>query len=74
LRGSDLGDGQARTSYHHLALDFKLGVLARVLEEEVDIADHGERSDILVRELETARCGPQRPRKNDERKFCKTKT
>jgi hypothetical protein len=39
----------ARTSYHYLALDFELGIVTRVLEEEVDVADHGERFDIFVR-------------------------
>lgn len=45
----------APTGYHHLTLDFKLGVLARIFEEEVDVANHGERFDILVCEIGVAR-------------------
>ena len=51
--------GGVLTSYHDLALDFEFGVLARVFEEEVHIADHRESSDILVRDLDVARCGLQ---------------
>jgi hypothetical protein len=46
--------GGARTSYHDLALDFELGIVTRILEEEVDVADHGERFDIFVCELDLA--------------------
>lgn len=64
LRGRANG---ARTSYHYLALDFELGIVTRVLEEEVDVADHGERFDILVCELDLARDHRlQRTREDDE--------
>jgi hypothetical protein len=43
-----------QTSYHHLALDFKFGILTLVLEEEIHITDHRECSDIVIGELETS--------------------
>ena len=61
--------GGARTSYHDLALDFELGIVARILEEEVDVADHGERFDIFVCELELARDRLQWTCEDDECKF-----
>ena len=45
----------ARTGYHYLALDFEIGIVTRILEEEVDVADHGELFDIFVCELDLAR-------------------
>jgi hypothetical protein len=61
--------GGAPTSYHHLTLDLKLGVLPRIFEEEVDVADHGERFDILVCEINAARRRLQRTREYDECEF-----
>ncbi len=60
---------RVRTSYHHLALDFKLGVLTGILEKEIDVADHGERFNIFVCELDLARHWLQRTREDNERKF-----
>ena len=62
-------EGGALTGYHHLTLDFKLGVLAGIFEEEVDVSDHGERFDILVCELGVGRGWLQRTREDDESKF-----
>jgi len=62
---------RALTSYHDLALDFELGVLARVFEEEIDVANHRENSDILVCDLDAARCGLQRTGEDDKCKFYK---
>ena len=62
-------EGGAPTGYHHLTLDFKLGVLAGIFEEEVDVSNHGERFDILVCELGVWRGRLQRTRENDESKF-----
>jgi hypothetical protein len=45
------GEDGAPTGYHYLTLDFKLGVLAGVFGEEVDVANHGEHFDILICEL-----------------------
>jgi hypothetical protein len=61
----------ARTGYHYLALDFELGIVTRILEEEVDVADHGERFDIFVCELDSdlARDRLQWAREDDECKF-----
>jgi hypothetical protein len=59
--------GGAPTGYHHLTLDFKLGVLASIFEEEVDVADHEERFNIIVCEIGVARL--QWTRENDECKF-----
>ena len=59
------------TSYHDLALDFEFGVLARVFEEEIRIADHRESSNILVCDLDVARCGLQWTGKDDKCKFYK---
>jgi hypothetical protein len=61
--------GGAPTSYHDLALDFELGVLARVFEEEVDVTDHRKSYDILVCDLDAARCGLQRTGEDDKCKF-----
>jgi len=61
--------GGARTSYHYLALDFELGIVTRVLEEEVDVADHGEHFDIFVRELDLTRDRLQWTCEDDECKF-----
>lgn len=63
--------GGALTSYHDLALDFEFGVLARVFEEEIHVADHRESSDVLVCDLDTARCGLQWAGKDDKCKFYK---
>jgi hypothetical protein len=60
---------RARTSYHYLALDFELGIVTRILEEEVNVADHGERFDIFVCELNLARDRLQWTREDDECKF-----
>lgn len=59
------------TSYHDLALDFEFGVLARVFEEEIDVADHRESSDILVCDLDAAQCGLQRTGEDDKCKLYK---
>ena len=61
----------ALTSYHDLALDFELGVLVRVFEEDIDVADHRESSNILVCDLDAARCGLQWTGKDDKCKFYK---
>ena len=42
----------SQTCYHHFALDLKFRVLARVLEEEIDVSDHGEFLDIPICGLE----------------------
>lgn len=67
--------GGTRTSYHYLALDFELGIVTRILEEEVDVADHGERFDIFVCELGLILDRLQRTREDDKCKFwqCETK-
>ncbi len=66
--------GRARTSYHYLALNFELGIVTRILEEEVDVADHGERFDLFVCELDLARDRFQWTCEDDERKFWQYET
>ena len=61
--------GRAPTGYHYLTLDFELGIVTRILEEEVDIADLGERFDIFICELDLARYRLQCTREDDECKF-----
>jgi hypothetical protein len=66
--------GGARTSYHYLALNFELGIVMRILEEEVDVADHGERFDIFVCELDLVRDRLEWTCEDDESKFWQYET
>ncbi len=68
----DMSSG-APTSYHDLALNFKLGVLARVFEEEIDVTDHRKSYDILICDPDAARCGLQGTGKDDKCKFYKVR-
>ena len=61
--------GGTRTGYHYLALDFEFGIVTRILEEEVDVADQGERFDIFICELVLAQDRLQWTREDDECKF-----
>jgi hypothetical protein len=55
-----------------LALDLELGILALVLKEGMDIADHGECFDIVIDKLKPSERGLQWMCEDSECTFCHT--